>query len=63
MKPTPGRIVNFKDHNGKLWAALISDINKDNTVSLWVFYRDEIKPYLAIKQGQDSMQWDWPKYN
>jgi hypothetical protein len=69
MKPTIGRIVhytNLGDKDGKYppetQAALVTGLNADETVSLWVFYKTGFFSMPSVKFDVDGARgtWRWP---
>jgi hypothetical protein len=69
MNPTIGRIVhytNLGDKDGKYppetQAALITGVNPDETVSLWVFYKTGFFSMPSVTFNADAARgtWRWP---
>ena len=71
MVPSIGRIVhytNLGDADGKYppeaQAALVTGVNDDGTVALWVFYKTGFFSMPTVAQseggGMERGRWNWP---
>ncbi|MEK4732324.1 hypothetical protein [Paenibacillus sp. FSL L8-0641] len=63
MKPTIGRIVHYKDTEGKTLAAVVVYVNPDTigmvNLSVWNEFGAPFR-VLNVRQGDGLEQWDWP---
>jgi hypothetical protein len=69
VKPTIGRIVNYVDFDGKIYAAVVSDVRESMVVDLHVFRNDDERP-VRVRRGIEFVQpfthglvtntWHWP---
>lgn len=55
MVPTIGRIVHYHDTDGATYPAVVTSVNAEGAVNLFV-----MKPNIVIvNQGEDGGKWDW----
>ncbi|MGY3387377.1 hypothetical protein ACVWZB_005340 [Paenibacillus polymyxa] len=63
MKPTIGRIVHYKDTEGKTLAAVVVHVNPDTNgmvnLSVWNEFGAPFR-VLNVRQGDAPGQWNWP---
>ncbi len=66
MQPTIGRIVYYKTRGSldgqfppTVFAAIVTAVADDTTLSLCTFGPSGIRFEVGVKQGQEGGQWDW----
>lgn len=60
LQPSLGRIVLFKYSGGLQVPAVITALNEDGTINLFVF--DSTGSLYNIQYGEADGQWDWLPY-
>ena len=61
--PTIGRIVHYFDGaRGRFFAAIVTDVNKDETLCLTIFYPfgQHIEPRVLPAPNYSGDGWAWP---
>lgn len=56
---TIGRIVHYKDAEGKTLPAIVVAVNEEQACCLQVFGMDRVFPAHVVSQGEGNGQWDW----
>ncbi|MDT3426112.1 hypothetical protein J2Z22_001632 [Paenibacillus forsythiae] len=60
MKPSIGRIVHYRDTEGKTFAAIITWVLDDVVnLAVWNEFGRQFNA-LNVRQGNGAEQWDWP---
>ncbi|MDD3487649.1 MAG: hypothetical protein PHF35_04745 [Candidatus Moranbacteria bacterium] len=59
IKPTAGRIVLYKDENGKQFPGIITHVHGENIIDLMVFKTNECVPFTSVPGGEAVRNWDW----
>ncbi|MET3831013.1 hypothetical protein ABIC86_002479 [Paenibacillus sp. DS2363] len=63
MQPTLGRIVHFKDSEGRTLAAVVVYVNPDTegmvNLGVWNEYGKQFNA-VNVRQGDGLEQWSWP---
>ena len=64
MKPTPGRIVLYREEGGGVLAAIVARVHSDTEIDLAAFMPQVLPVYFALIGGEPGAPaegtWNWP---
>ena len=60
IKPTAGRIVLYKDYEGRVFPSMITGVDEGcKMVNLHVFQTHGTAYEIGVAQGEENNTWDW----